>query len=95
MLLSTFRYEKAKQFYNEAIMRFPGGKNAFWNRYQLARCEDKLGNFQAEADLLFSLYEIDANQYDSRIPNLNELQLRIQKLVEVHELADPFSVRLK
>lgn len=92
-LLATFRYEKARKFYDEAIRRYPGGKNTYWNRYQLARCEDKLGNFQSEADLLYSLYEIDAIQYDSRIPNANELQLRIQKLVEVHELPDPFTPR--
>lgn len=94
-LLSTFRYDKAKKFYTEAITRFPGGENAYWNRYQLARCEDKLGNFQSEADLLYSLYEIDAIQYDERVPNSNELQLRIQKLVEVHELPDPFSAKPK
>ncbi len=92
-LLSTFRYEKAKQFYTEAINRFPEGKNRYWNRYQLARCEDKLGNFQNEANLLYSLYEIDADQYDERIPGVIELQTRIQKLVEVHELPDPFVQR--
>ena len=92
-LLSTFRYEKAKKFYNEAITRFPGGANAYWNRYQLARCEDKLGNFQNETDLLYSLWEIEAHQYDARVPNNDELKLRIQKLVEVHQLADPFSIK--
>lgn len=92
-LMSTFRYERAKEFYTEAITRFPDGKNRYWNRYQLARCEDKLGNFQNEVDLLYSLYEIDADQYDERIPGVNELQLRIQKLVEVHELPDPFTLR--
>jgi hypothetical protein len=89
-LLSTFRYEKAKKFYNEAVTRYPAGANAYWNRYQLARCEDKLGNFQNETDLLYSLWEIDAHQYDARVPNVDELKLRIQKLVEVNELGDPF-----
>jgi hypothetical protein len=89
-LLTTFRYEKARKFYNEAITRFPGGANAYYNRYQLARCEDKLGNFQNETDLLYSLWEIEAHQYDARVPNNDELKLRIQKLVEVHELGDPF-----
>ena len=57
------------------------------------RCENRLENYQSEADLLYSLYEIDADQYDERIPGVDELQLRIQKLVEVHQLPDPFDVR--
>jgi len=92
-LLATFRYEKAAKFYSEAISRFPNGANRYWNRYQLARCEDKLENYQNEVNLLYSLYEIDADQYDERIPGVDELQLRIQKLVEVHELPNPLDIR--
>jgi tetratricopeptide (TPR) repeat protein len=95
LLLSTFRYEKAKKFYSTALERYPNGKHNYWNMYQLARCEDKLGNFQNEVDLLVRLYEIDADQYDERIPGVNELKLRIEKLVEVNELPNPFDPRAR
>ena len=94
-LLATFRYERAKTFYDTALNRYPAGKNNYWIRYQLARCEDKLGNIQREVDLLFGLYEIDADQFDERIPGQNELALRIQKLVEVNDLPDPFIPRVR
>jgi len=92
-LLATFRYERAKDFYTAAITNFPGGKNAYYNMYQLARCEDKLGNYQAEVDILTRLYEVEAVQYDTRVANQNKLKLRIEKLVEVHELPDPLGVQ--
>lgn len=89
-LLATFRYEKAKKFYTAAITNFPAGKNRYWNRYQLARCEEKLKNWQNAADVLYQLHQVDANQYDHRVPNQATLKLRIEKLVQVHDLADPF-----
>jgi tetratricopeptide (TPR) repeat protein len=93
-LLSTFRYEGAKKFYNAALQRYPSGNNRFWNRYQLARCHEKLDEMEESVNLLLYLHDEDANQYDSRIPNQDTLKLRIQKLIEVNQLdLDPFGER--
>ena len=85
-LLTTFRYEKAKEFYQTAIDRYPDGDNLWWNYYQMARCEEKLYNYQRAADILHMLWTEDADQYDERVPNQATLRLRLDKLVEVHDL---------
>lgn len=89
-LLATFRYEKAKKFYTAAINNYPAGDNRYWNRYQLARVEEKLKNWQNAVNLLYYLWEVDADQYDDRIPNQATLKARILQLVEVHELPNPY-----
>jgi len=88
-LLQTFRYEDAKRFYTAAINRYPAGENRYYNRFQLARVEEKLGNYQAAIDLLYSLYEIDADQFDERVDSRQQLQLRIQRIAEVNDLPNP------
>ncbi len=93
-LLSTFRYEQSKKFYNEAVQRFPAGANRYWNRYQLARVHEKLDEEEESVVLLLGLWEDDANQYDHRVPNQDTLKLRIQKLIEVNQIdMDPFKER--
>lgn len=93
-LLSTFRYDRAKQFYSTALQRYPGGENRFWNRYQLARCHEKLDEMEESVNLLLYLYDENGNQYDSRVPNQDTLKLRIQKLIEVNQIdMDPFGER--
>jgi len=93
-LLSTFRYDGAKKFYNAAVQRYPAGDNRYWNRYQLARCHEKLDEIEEAVNLLLYLYDEDANQYDSRIPVQDALKLRIQKLIEVNQIdMDPFGER--
>ena len=85
-LLATFRYEKAKKFYQSSIDRYPDGDKLWWNYYQMARCEEKLYNYQRAADILHMLWTEDADQYDERVPNQATLRLRLDKLVEVHDL---------
>jgi tetratricopeptide (TPR) repeat protein len=85
-LLTTFRYEGAKKFYRTAVERYPEGANAWWNYYQLARCEEKLGNYKEACDILFMLWEQNADQYDERVPDMATLRLRLDKLIEIHEL---------
>jgi tetratricopeptide (TPR) repeat protein len=93
-LLSTFRYEKASKFYDEAIRRFPAGENRYWNRFRLARCYEKLDRIEEAVALLLFLWQEDADQYDERIPDRDTLKLRIQKLIEVNSLLmDPFNER--
>ncbi len=87
-LLSTFRYQKAKVFYTAAIERYgPEGANYYWDIYQLARCEEKLQNYEPAVILLRDLYNIDGDFYDERVPGRDTLKLRIMKLVEMHDLS--------
>ena len=85
-LLTTFRYEKAKKFYQSAIDRYPDGDKLWWNYYQMARCEEKLYNYQRAADILHMLWTEDADQYDERVPDRATLKLRLDKLVEINDL---------
>ncbi len=85
-LLTTFRYEKAKKFYQSAIDRYPDGDKLWWNYYQMARCEEKLYNYQRAADILHMLWTENADQYDERVPDQATLKLRLDKLVEINDL---------
>jgi len=85
-LMTTFRYQKAADTYNAAIDRFPNGENVWWNSYQLARCQEKLKNFDEAVRLLVFIRDQDGDSHDERIPGFDNLNLRIQKLVETHEI---------
>ena len=84
--MAIFQYERAQHIYNEALNRFPNGKNHWWNIYQLARCEEKLEHYQASVDLLRKLIAGDAVTHDDRVSNNDALRLRIEKLVEMYDL---------
>ena len=88
-LLTTFRYEKAKEFYQTAIDRYPDGDNLWWNYYQMARCEEKLYNYQRAADILRMLWLEDAHQYDKRVDGQSTLKQRLDLLIELNDL-DPY-----
>jgi hypothetical protein len=81
-----FKYERAQNIYHTAITMFPEGKNAWWNQYQMARCAEHLDDYQGAADLLRDLIAAEAHNIDERVPNNDNLRLRVEKLVEVHEL---------
>lgn len=85
-LLSTFRYEQAKKFYQTAIDRYPEGANLWWNTYQMARCEENLEEYQHAADILHMLWQENADAIDERVPDQNTLKHRLDQLVELHDL---------
>jgi tetratricopeptide (TPR) repeat protein len=85
-LLATFRYEKALQCYNAATERYPNGKNYWWNVYQSARCYERLERYADSARVLQRLIAANADTQDERVPDNDTLNLRLQKLIEVHEL---------
>ena len=87
-LLMTFRYERAKKFYQTAIDRYPEGQNVWWNLYQKARCEEHLDNIKGSADILYTLWLNDADQFDERVPDKATLRLRLDKLVEMYDELD-------
>ena len=85
-LLSTFQYEKARKFYQTAVERYPTGANVWWNYYQLARAHEKLENYRDAVNILTQLRDQDADSHDERVPERDNLDLRIQKLKEVHDI---------
>lgn len=84
--LMLFKYERARDIYHTAITMFPEGKNIWWNQYQMARCVEKLDDYQGCVDLLRELIAVEAHSIDARVPNNDALRLRVEKLVEMHEL---------
>jgi tetratricopeptide (TPR) repeat protein len=87
-LMQTFRYASAEVVINEALTRFPNGKNALVNEYRLAKCVEKQGRYDECIAILQRLRDMDANASDERIPPVDALNLRIDKLAETHELGE-------
>lgn len=85
-LMATFRYEKAKKFYQSAIDRYPEGDNLWWNYYRMARCEERLYNYQRAADILHMLWTENANQHDERVDDQPTLKRRLDTLIEFNDL---------
>lgn len=82
----TFRYEKAAYVLETALDRYPEGANQFHNLYRLAKCYEKMEDWSGAADALRQLIDINASQYDDRVATNEQLELRLAKLVELHEL---------
>jgi len=72
--------------YETAISRYPDGKNVWYNKYQMARCADKLSDYRKEVNILRELMDANAHSIDERVPVNDNLRLRADKLVEMHEL---------
>ncbi|MBX7258758.1 MAG: tetratricopeptide repeat protein [Candidatus Hydrogenedentes bacterium] len=87
-LMQTFRYQRAGEVFNECLRRFPQGKNALYNYYRLAKCVEKQGQYAECVKILQDLRDQEAHNTDDRVPTRDVLQLRIDKLVETHELGE-------
>ncbi|GMV99878.1 MAG: hypothetical protein AMXMBFR84_10170 [Candidatus Hydrogenedentota bacterium] len=87
-LIVTFRYQKATAVITDALRLFPEGEHALLNEYRLAKCYEKTGKFAEASNILLRLKNINANQYDERIPPPDVIALRLDKLVETHELGE-------
>ena len=86
-LLYLWRYEKAADVMQMAIDRYgETGANYWYNMYRLARCTDRMEQYQNSYDILQFLIENNANQYDKRVPGNDTLRLRASKLKEMYEL---------
>ncbi len=86
LVLATFRYERAAKIYDATLKRFPDGENSWYNWYQLARCLEKMEKWGETVDVLVMLRDENADKQDERVPSPAQLENRIQKLVEIHEL---------
>ncbi|HPO13026.1 MAG TPA: tetratricopeptide repeat protein [Candidatus Hydrogenedentes bacterium] len=79
-----FRYEKAASIFEKAIDRYPNGANYYYCKYCLARCYEKMDRYQDSYNILLDLIAANASEVDKRVNNNDVLNLRAQKLKEVH-----------
>lgn len=86
-LLKTFQYDKAGEFFETALERYPNGENWYYNAYRLVKVREKQDRWQEASDILGDLIQYNASQEDPRVPINENLKLRRQKLIEVHDLA--------
>lgn len=85
--MMLFRYENAAAIMKLSMDRYgTAGANYWYNLYRMAKAYDRLKQYQASYNVLQQLIQANASQYDSRVPDNNNLQLRASKLKEVHEL---------
>lgn len=83
-LMYLWRYEKAMAVMQLSLDRYgSAGANYWYNKYRIARCLDRLEQYKASYDVLQDLMGNNANQYDKRVPNNDNLRLRANKLKEV------------
>jgi tetratricopeptide (TPR) repeat protein len=87
-LLKTFRYQRAQEVFQRSLQLFPEGENALYNQYRLAKCAEKLNNPQEAIRLLRELRAMDAHSMDERVPHGDNLKLRADKLMELHDLGE-------
>lgn len=81
-----FQYDKAMSILETAVTRYPNGKNVWHNKYRMVKCAEKQENYQRAVDLMHELMAANASTIDSRIPTNDNLKLRSEKLIEMHEL---------
>jgi len=87
-LLKTFRWEKAMAVLGDAVRIYPDGENALYNEYRMAKCAEKLGDYQRAVNILGHLMDIEAGAVDARVPSNGHLDLRRAKLMETYELGE-------
>ena len=87
--LRLFKYDKAMVIFQTALERYPEGNHRWYNQYRMAKCAEKMGNPAQAVSLLQVLIAANASQFDNRVPTNENLQLRVEKLIEVNDLRMP------
>lgn len=83
----TLRYWDAAEVLKLAIKRYgTNGANYYYNQLRLAKCWEKLSLMQESYNIIRDLADINAKQYDGRIPSQEELRGRAERLKEVNNL---------
>jgi hypothetical protein len=52
----------------------------------MVKCAEKLEDYRKAVDILEELMDANASSIDSRVPENDNLKLRSEKLIELHEL---------
>jgi len=84
--MTLFKYEKAAFIFETAVTRYPEGKNRWYNQYHMARCMEKLGQYDRAVALLRECAAVDAHAKDNRVARSQAITSRVEKLIEVHQL---------
>lgn len=87
-MVRMWRYEKAVELLESACERYPAGANYWYNVYRLHTCYERMGQADRAIELLDYLVANGASQYDSRVPENDNLNLRANKLRETFELGE-------
>ena len=93
-LMMTFQFGKAETVLHDALLlygpngQFGVGENHYFNYYRLATVKEHLNKIRESVDILGDLMDVNARQYDVRVPEIDVLNLRRNKLIEMHELGE-------
>ncbi len=76
-LIFMMNYGKAAEVMNLSVQRYgTNGANYYYNQYRLANCLEKTGRAQESGTIIKGLADINAKQYDDRIPSQETLNAR-------------------
>jgi hypothetical protein len=82
-------YGKAAEVLNLAIDRYgTTGANYYYNQFRLAKCLEKLHRVQESYNIIRDLAEINAKQYDGRLPERESLNTRATALRQANNLSE-------
>jgi len=87
-LMNTWRYKKANEVMQDAVERYPQGADFWYNKYRMVKCAEKAENFKRAVNLLKECIDNDAHSKDPRVPENANLELRRNKLLEMHGLGE-------
>jgi tetratricopeptide (TPR) repeat protein len=87
-LFQTLRYEPAEKVFEYTVDKYPDGKNVYYNAYRLVKCHEKREDYKEAVRLLKMLMKANAHQIDDRVPELDILKLRTNKLIETYSLGE-------
>lgn len=62
------------------------GPNYWFNLERLSTCYERIGEYQKAVDIITGLMNADAHQFDERVGNFDNLNLRVSKLKEMYEI---------
>ncbi len=86
-LMFMMNYGRAAAVLNLATERYgTQGANYYYNQFCLAKCWEKLGKMQDSYKIIHDLADINAKQYDDRIPSQENLNTRATRLKEENNL---------
>ncbi|MBI3118944.1 MAG: hypothetical protein HYZ00_09680 [Candidatus Hydrogenedentes bacterium] len=86
-LILTFQYGKCADVLNLVLDRYGEAGPNYWNNLsRLSACYEEMGEYQKAKDIIDQLVRVNAHELDERVPNIDALSLRANKLTELHEL---------
>lgn len=70
-----------------SIKRYgPQAPNYWFNMERLSTCYERIGEYQTAVNIITEIMNADGHQYDNRVGNFDNLNLRVSKLKEMYEI---------